>query len=252
MLGSIGRHDTAARRAATALLGGLLALGAAGCATYEERVAPVPMPAAQADHVTVAGAKLVARAYAESREAQKVFGFDVRGAGLLPVRFVMDNQSGQSAQVVPDQTFLIDRQGQAWPLLSSDQAYQRVKRHVEVGETFKGAAKPGLLAGAAGAVAGAAVGVLTGENVGESAGKGAAAGAAAGAILGGAARRGELGAEIREDLAQQSLQNRAVEPGDLAYGYLFFPGRDEAESARELRLALEIGGTRHVAVLPLR
>ncbi|MGD2063719.1 MAG: hypothetical protein PVF51_09095, partial [Nitrospirota bacterium] len=43
----------------------------AGCATYGERVAPIPLPEAQADHVEVAGVKLVARPYVDKREAKE-------------------------------------------------------------------------------------------------------------------------------------------------------------------------------------
>jgi hypothetical protein len=48
------------------------------------------------------------------------------------------------------ETFLIGRQGQAWPLLSTEQAYERVNGYVDVGETVKGAAKPLGLLGATG------------------------------------------------------------------------------------------------------
>jgi len=243
------------RSGAWLLMGTLVAWLAAalitGCSTYGERVAPIPLPEAQADHVEVGGVKLVARPYVDQKEAKQVFGFDIRGAGLLPVRFVIDNQSGEVVQVVPGQTLLIDADGNAWPLLSSDQAYRRVKGKVEVGETFLGAAKPATLLGAAGAVAGFAVGVLTGENLAEAAGKGAVLGAAAGAVGGGATRYDSVGSQVSNDLARQSLQNRRVGRGELAYGYLFFPGDKEARSARTLRLGLKIGATSHIVNLPL-
>jgi len=223
----------------------------AGCTTYGERVAPIPLPDAQADHVEVAGVKLVARPYVDVREAKAAFGFDIRGAGLLPVRFVIDNQSDEVVQVVPGQTVLVDAEGNAWPLLTSDQAYRRVKGKVEMGETFLGAAKPATLLGAAGALAGFAVGVLTGENLAETTSKGAVLGAAAGAMGGGANRYDEVGSQVSNDLARQSLQNRRVGRGELAYGYLFFPGHDEAQSAKSLRLGIKIGAVSHIVNLPL-
>lgn len=222
-----------------------------GCATYDERVAPVPLPAEQADHVDVLGAKLIAQAYADPERAKKVFGFDIRGSGLLPVRFVIDNQSSKRVRVSPDQTFLVDHQGQAWPLLTAEQAYQRVKQHVEVGETIAGAAKPGLLAGVAGALVGAAVGIIGGQNVAESAGKGVAGGVAIGALAGGFDTQQRLGRKIRDDLARESLRNRRVQVGELAYGYLFFPGKDEAQTAKELRLGLEIGEEQQIVTMKL-
>jgi hypothetical protein len=81
--------------------------------------------------------------------------------------------------------------------------------------------------------------VVTGD-FGEAVGKGAAVGAGAGAVLGGA-KGATLDAEearyrVMDDFESKSLENRSVEPGQLAYGYLFFPG--EAPSARTLRLQL--------------
>lgn len=217
-----------------------------GCATYGERVSPVPFPEAQSDHIDVDGAKLVARAFTSDKAANKAFGFDIRGAGLFPVRFVIDNQSLATARVRADQTFLIDSQGQAWPLLTAEQAYQRVRSHVELGETAKGTSKPAVLLGAAGALAGMAVGIVTGENVGEISAKGAAAGAAAGALFGGTKRYGELDQKIRQDLLRESLRNERIRSGELAYGYLFFPGKEEASSARALRLGLDLGEKSHI------
>lgn len=221
------------------------------CATYGERVAPVPLPEAQAAHVEVDGAKILAQDFANNREAEKAFGFDIRGAGLLPVRLVIDNQSPGEVRVDPKQTFLIDSQGQAWPLLSAEQAYQRVKSYVELGETAKGIGKPALLLGAAGAIAGAAIGIVAGHDIGEIVGKSAAAGAAAGALLGGARQYEELDSRISRDLHQASLRNDSIGSGELAYGYLFFPGKEEAKSAAVLRLALDVNSKRRVVRVPL-
>jgi hypothetical protein len=153
-----------------------------------ERVTPVPLPGAQAGHIDIQGTKMAAQAFAGDREANNAPGFDIRGAGLLPVRLVIDNQNPGAVSVAPDQTFLIDTEGQAWPLLTAEQAYQRVRSHVELGETVKSTGRPAVLLGAAGALAGAAIGFIKGGSVGETAAQGAAMGAAAGAIFGGSRR----------------------------------------------------------------
>ncbi len=241
----------ASRRFVSFLALFLSALLLTACSSYGERVAPVPLPESRADAVDVDGAKLIAQAYVDPDQAKAALGFDARGAGLLPVRFVVDNKSGKTVSVDPSQTFLVDNQGNAWPLLTSDQAYQRVKSNVSVGSTLSGGAKSSVLLGAAGAVAGFAVGVLTGQNIAETAGKGAVAGASVGAIAGGAKANQELGDRIRGDLARESLQNQRIGNGQLAYGYLFFPGKDEAKSAKMLRLAVQVGGRMHVVNLPL-
>ena len=247
----VGVREVARRRFFSYVVLFLSAALLTACSSYGERVAPVPLPESRADAVDVDGAKLIAQAYVDPGQAKAALGFDARGAGLLPVRFVVDNKSGKAVSVDPRQTFLVDNQGNAWPLLTSDQAYQRVKSNVSVGSTLGGGAKSSVLLGAAGAVAGFAVGVLTGQNIAETAGKGAVAGASVGAITGGAKANQELGDRIRGDLARESLQNQRIENGQLAYGYLFFPGKDEAKSAKMLRLAVQVGGRMHVVNVPL-
>jgi hypothetical protein len=213
----------------------------AGCASYGHRVSPVPLPGTQPEHLVVNGVEMLAVAYLDKKIAEERFGFDVRGAGLLPVQLVIDNGSIQKISINSEQTFLIDQIGQAWPLLSAEEAYQRVKGHVEMGETAKGIVKPAVLLGAAGALAGFAVGILTDEDIGESVGKGAVLGGTAGALAGGTAAYATAPGKIRTDLAQRTLRNRPVEPGQLAYGFLFFPGREEAASVQQLRLAVTVG-----------
>lgn len=223
----------------------------AGCATYGEHVAPVPLPSAQQGAVNVNGARIVARAFVDPKAAEQAFGFDIRGAGLLPVQLVIDNQSGQTIAVQPQQTLLVDQQSNAWPLLSVDQAEERVRSTVAPGESIKAGAKTSLLTGLAGAVAGAAIGIVTGSNIGLSTGKGAAAGAAIGAIGGGASRYSKVGQDVRRDLEQSSLENQVIANGELAHGYLFFPGKEEASTAQSLRLALRIGQETHIVNIPV-
>jgi len=239
------------RPAPLVLLAGLLLL-LSGCATYDERVAPVPLPDSHPESVDIAGARVVATAFVNADEAKRSFGFDVRGAGLLPVQFVIDNQSGRQVSVIAEQTFLLDRVGNAWPVLDARRAAERIRSKVADGETISSGAQRSFLMGLAGAVAGAAIAIVTGDNVGNAAGKGAVAGAAIGGIAGGVSRYDELGREVRRDLANRSLQNRALPPGELAHGFLFFPGKDEAESARALRLALRIGDTVRIETLAVR
>lgn len=105
--------------------------------------------------------------------------------------------------------------------------------------------------GAAGALAGLAIGIISGGNIGDTTGKGAMAGAAAGALYGGATTHDEYGQQILNDLARYSLRTERVSPGELAYGYLFFPGRDEARSAKALRLGVMFGKDMQVVTIPL-
>ncbi len=221
----------------------MILLTAIAACTYRSRVAPIKLPEAAANMVEVDGLKMTATAFVDREAAEKAFGFDIRKAGLLPVQVTFQNDGNRRVRVKPGQTFLIDNEQNAWPVLGAKETYARTKKFVEIGETVKGAATPALLLGAAGAVAGAAIGIITGENVGEMAGKGAVLGAAAGTIGGGADAYAKTGRRIRNDLARKTLKNEDILPGQIAYGVLFFPGApdEEAGSARELRLALDLG-----------
>lgn len=223
------------------------------CSTYGERVAPLPVPAAQGDAVSVNGAQIVARAYLDPATAQDAFGFDIRQAGLLPVQFVLDNQSGQPVSIESRDALLLDKSGNAWPLLSGDKATTRVRDTVRAGESIASGARASLLTGLAGAIAGAAIGVVTGGDVAEATGRGAAAGAAVGALGGGAKRYSELDREISQDMLEKSLTQRSIVPGALAHGFLFFPGmKSEAQSVQSLRLRIKTGEESQVISIPVQ
>ena len=208
----------------------------AGCQSYQRTVVPFKMPQAYPNAQNVAGTTIAAKAYDDKTEAQSAFGFDIVGAGVLPVQVIFDNRGTHPIEIVPGQTFLVDAQNNMWPILDATLAYDRIDKKTSMGRVAPEAAKGGLLGGAAGAILGAAIGIISGTNVGRAAGVGAAAGVAVGSVIGGG--RGladtEVQGQIRDDLYQRSLQKRPIKPMEVAYGFVFFPG--EAAKARELRL----------------
>lgn len=222
-----------------------------GCAP-RDKVAPLPTPSNRADHIDVQGALITASPYIDSLQAEAAFGFDIRGAGLLPVRFVLDNRSGAVIRINPQQTFLIDLDGQAWPVLSTEQAYNRVARARELGVIAQGGAEGGALGAAAGIATGFAISLVLGQSIGSSLLETTAAGAMAGAMTGGTNAATDLENRAREDLARKSLRNQRIQPGELAHGVLFFPGRDEARTARSLRLSLDLDSYPQIVTLPLK
>ena len=235
----------------------LMCLGIAfspACSTsYKATPMPFKTPAAYPNVVTVEGAQVGARAFVDVEEARKAFGFDIRGAGMLPVQVVFDNQGAHSIQINPDQTFLEDDAGNLWQILSSNIAYERATKYAQTENIFKEGAYKGFLGAAAGAIIGAAVGIVSGENVGSAIGKGAAIGGAAGATIGGVSggyEADDARREIVADLNQKSLENKAIDSGSLAHGFVFFPG--EATSAKNLRLQLleKDTGRSHSLILP--
>ncbi|MBI5559186.1 MAG: hypothetical protein HY885_16305 [Deltaproteobacteria bacterium] len=220
--------------------------------SYQERVQPVTLPAASKNYVVINGVQISAVAFADKQTAKDSFGFDIRGAGLLPVQVVFQNDGDKPVSLLPEQTFLIDGKNQAWPVNSLERTYARVEKQVDVGETMAGAGKPALLFGAAGAIAGLAVGIVTGENIGESMGKGAAIGAAAGALGGGVSGYQNARGKIKEDLSQKALVNKQILPNQIGYGILFFPGfPEEAQEASRLKLTVTFAGEPHSVTLDL-
>lgn len=225
---------------------------AASCGTrYKVKPMPFRSPESYGNAVQVAGVVVAGRAFSDKEEATEAFGFDIRGAGMLPVQVVFDNPGDRELEIHPGQTFLEDRAGNLWPIMARELAYERATRYAETHEMFKEGAYHGFLGAAAGAVIGAAIGVVGGSSVGSAAGKGAAVGAAAGATIGGA--KGYASDDARraviDDLRSKSLQNRSIEPGGLSYGFIFFPG--EAASAARLRMQLRGADTGEIHVVNL-
>ncbi len=225
-----------------------------GCSTsYKVKPLPFKTPASYDNAVSVAGAQVAAKAFNDAKQAKEVFGFDIHGAGMLPVQVVFDNQGTHPFEIKGDQTFLEDEKGNLWPVLSREIAYKRATKYAKTKDVVKEGAYHGALGAVAGALIGAAIGIVSGDNVATAAGKGAAVGAAAGATIGGAGgyTSDDARMAIIDDLHQKSLQNNTIEPKSLAHGILFFPG--EAGSGRQLRLQiLEIDtGRVHVIQLDL-
>lgn len=223
------------------------------CATsYKAKPLPIKHPSAYPNAVQAAGATIGAKAFVDKEEAKTAFGFDVRSAGMLPVQIVVDNQGKKGLSIVANQTFLQDKEGNLWPVLADHFAYERVTKYVQTKEIFKEGAYTGALSAAAGTLIGAAIGIVTGENVLSAAGKGAAVGAAAGATmggLGGYASAGQARSRVMKDFENKNLENKALTPNSLSYGFIFFPG--EAQSAQSLRLQLKEKETNEVFTLNL-
>lgn len=226
----------------------------AACTTYKSQEVPFRAPSALPNMQVVAGAEVAAQAYTDKTEARQAFGFDIRSAGLLPVQVVVDNTGTHDLLVVPEQTFLIDAEGNMWNLLDRRTAYERMEKSSEYARVAKKAGRGTVFGATGGALVGAAIGILTGQNVGDAALKGAAVGGAGGAVLGGGYELGseESARQISSDLANKELENKTIQSGLLGRGFLFFPG--EAPSAAALRLQLKEveSGQVHTRTFPLQ
>jgi len=225
----------------------------AACTSYRSQEVSFRSPASLPNMQVVAGAQVAAQVYADKTAAKEAFGFDIRAAGLLPVQVVIDNLGSASLSMVPEQTFLIDADGGMWNLLERRVAYERLEKSSEYARVAKKAGRSSVFGAAGGALVGAAIGVLSGHNVGDAALKGAALGGAGGAVIGGGQELGsdESARQISRDLANKELENKAVEAGMLAHGFLFFPGEAPSAAALRLQLKTQPGGQVYTLTLPL-
>jgi len=223
------------------------------CATYENRAVSFRPPQDYINYQDVTGLKVGAEAFADQKQAEEVFGFDVRAAGLLPVQVVMENKSGQGAEVITGQTFLIDDTNRYWKILTTKEAVERVEKATQSGAIGGGAGKGAMYGAAIGSLLGLALGVVSGRNAGGAALKGGVFGAAGGAVIGGASKAGEEGEReytISEGMREKGLEGKVIPPEALVSGFIFFPG--EATSAKELRLQIRLRGSGTVQNLNLK
>jgi hypothetical protein len=198
------------------------------CDSHRGGPEAVPLPESEAKPVESAGTRFQALAYANREQSKAAFGLDLRGAGLLPLRISIDNRGGATLKLIPRQTFLIDLKGQAWPLLTSSQAFGRLE-----GAGIQGPSAPKL---------------PTLDDV--EAHTGFALNMVASARFA-ADDQAQAETRIGKTLQERNLRNPEVPAGRVASGVLFFPGREEAEGAQRLRLCLEQEGKRKFLDLPL-
>lgn len=222
------------------------------CATYQNRAVSFRPPQGYANFHNSSGLMVGAESFSESATAEEAFGFDIRGAGLLPVQVVMDNKSGQAVEVVAGQTFLIDDGNRYWKLLTNREAAERVQKATESGVITSGAGKGAAWGAAAGALLGLAIGIVSGHNVGSAVVKGGVLGGAGGAIIGGASKADDHQQEYRiaNEIREKGVEGKVMSAESLATGFIFFPG--EAKSAKDLRLQIRFRGDSDIKTINLK
>ncbi len=189
------------------------------------------LPESLAGIVQSAGTQFQALAFTDRHAAETAFGFDIRHAGLLPIRISINNLKGDKLKIIPRQTFLVDLNGQAWPLLASSQAFNRLQK---AGVQSK--ASPAITAtDNFASLTGFALDMMASQQSSTDANAYARPDEHTNATLGG-----------------QTLRNPGIPAGKFASGVLYFPGRDEAHSAKELRLCFEQEGRLKFLSLPLQ
>ena len=123
------------------------------CSTaYKAKPLPFKQPGAYPNAMEVAGALVAAKAYSDPEEAKEAFGFNVHDAGMFPVQVVFDNKGPHPLEIDPTQTYLEDNEGNLWPILDRNLAYDRATKYAKTNEVFKEGAYHGFLGAAAGAL----------------------------------------------------------------------------------------------------
>jgi hypothetical protein len=228
----------------------IIAAHLSACATYASRSVSFRPPQDYANFKDSFGLMVGAESFADPKQAEEAFGFDIRAAGLLPVQVVIDNKTGQGVEVVSGQTFLIDDTNRYWKILTNREAIDRVQKATEGGAIAGGAGKGAALAGA---LLGLAIGIVSGRHVGSAVVKGGVLGGAGGAVIGGANKAGDdrpREIKIAEDIREKGVEGKVMPAEALASGFIFFPG--EVSSARELRLQVRFRGDGRLQTLNLK
>ena len=223
------------------------------CATFESRSVSFRPPQDYVNFQNSSGLQVGAESFADIKQAEQAFGFDIRAAGLLPVQVVIDNKSGQGVEIVAGQTFLIDETNRYWKILTNREATDRVQKATDSGAIVSGAGKGAAWGAAAGALMGLAVGIVSGRDVGSAVVKGGVLGGAGGAVVGGVSKAGDdqqREAKIANDVREKGVEGKIMQAESLASGFIFFPG--EVTSAKELRLQVKFRGDGRVQTLNLK
>jgi hypothetical protein len=231
----------------------IIAAHLSACATYENKSVSFRLPQDYANYQNTSGLLVGAESFADSKQAEQAFGFDIRAAGLMPVQVVLDNKSGQGVEVVSGQTFLIDETNRYWKILTNREAADRVQKATDAGAIAGGAGKGAAYGAAAGALLGLAIGVVSGRDVGSAVVKGGVLGGAGGAVIGGANKAGDdrqREYKITDDIRDKGVEGKIMQSDSLASGFIFFPG--EVTSAKELRLQIKFRGDGRVQTLNLK
>jgi hypothetical protein len=170
------------------------------------------------------GVRFQAQAIVDHTEAAAAFGFDIRGAGLLPLRIRIANPAGGAIKIIPLQTFLIDAESQAWPLLTSLEASERlIRAGIQAHSPPHSPQQEDL-----GALTGFALNLVAGLEA------------------------AKIDKAVSQTFAGKNRLNQSIPPGQTGFGVMLFPGLEEARGVRALRLAYEQNGHEKFLMLPLK
>lgn len=193
--------------------------------TLEVSDVPFMLPENMRGHQDYEGLVVAVVPIATSEHSNRIFGFDMKEAGVLPVQVVMHNTGTKSFVITARQFFGITYEGTYHSALSAGAVGYRIK-DVSVGSNVATQATvQGFWGAALGAGVGAGVGLLTGD-LGSGAATGAIIGGGAGVLSGvGDGLSDDWTEKYKQQLAGQTLGNSDLHPGDIRSGFIYLPSK---------------------------
>ena len=201
------------------------------CDSKQGKPEAIPLPENLAQPIATDGIRFQALAYLNHQQSEIEFGFDILNTGLLPVQLSVDNRSGTVVKIIPRQTFLVDSEGPAWPLLAIEQLIERLQR--EGIHQYNPPSMPTL--DKLDSLTGFALDVTVSSNF---------------QVVTNTQARPRAG--LVKSMKERNFHNPKIPAGEVASGVLFFPAREEAKSANRLRLCFEQDGRVKFLNLPLK
>jgi len=197
------------------------------------------MPSVYGNAVKMDKTLAAAEVFNNGRYDKKIFGFDIHGAGMLPVQVVFQNTGYRDMQVVVAQTFLEETNGNMWEVLRGDIAKSRATQNAQDKKALKESGKKGLIGAGIGALIGAIISTATGSKVAETIGKGAVVGAGAGAVYGPvkALENDDAIKGALKSFNETLIEHKPIKGGCITRGFLYFPG--EAKNPKQLWVTLK-------------
>ncbi|MCK4859816.1 MAG: hypothetical protein KAS87_04580 [Candidatus Omnitrophica bacterium] len=189
-----------------------------GCATFEDRVTPIRPPSDYYVHSDIDGVIIGVEVLNTPEQSKAQFNVDLTKMGILPVKLIVKNNSGQNVEIDRTQIFGVRNDGSMLNTYALHQSIEKIKRS----ETAKGAVKGAGMGAVVGATAGAALGAVSGggsHNVGKMAGVGGLMGTFMGALIGG----DSVAAHIPQKMHHMDWGKRNIRPGYLVSGFIFLP-----------------------------
>lgn len=233
----------------------MIVMAFTSCTTHNTHLVPFKPPSDYTNYQNVSGLLIGAEAFSDGKKAEQEFGFNVLGSGLLPVKIVIENKTGQGIELISGQTFIIDTNNRYLKVITNRESAERARKYTAAGTISGSTGKAEVWGSAAGALLKHAVGISSSrESITMPLPKDTIPAGTKAAEL------NELGKiedeKQRENKSAEYLRDKGIEgkimPNNyIASGFLYFPG-DNFSSIQELRLQFKFRDTGRLQTINLK